>query len=402
MTMDNSERHGERVEDYPVQARATADFFTAIARGQEGLVKDFIENDANITNMTNERGETPLIAAVRADKPTIVRDLLWNGAKVDGLANYSQPGQDDARRTPLHVAVAEGKLQMICILRENCADVFFKAPDGVDALQLATINGDELVLEHIRKAYDEREIHSVGGQRPATHLPPQLAQTHDEEGSSCNTWAISKFILDKTPKTIISAITKIFVDKPKEVYLCCQNVELWCQEQIQEFPTRVSKGKDLADYGIKESTRAVTKTTWQLMKRARNAIWTIILFFGWVLRKLGKAASYLFNQLIAIVQSIAKLVAAIFQAATLRGVKSLQKIFTKVARSLSRLVTQLKQAGCAMLQNATGSLGKVIIIFAALALGICILLSKWSWGVLQKPRSLAKKGVQEILGLMGL
>ncbi|UKZ93091.1 uncharacterized protein TrAFT101_008021 [Trichoderma asperellum] len=139
---------------HAVQMANTADFFNSIALGQESLVRDFIIQDSEILNMPNEHGETPLIVAVRADKPAIVRDLLWNGAKVDALGCYCQEGQNTpALRTPLQVAAAEDKLHMIRILRENRADVFFTAPDGVNALQLATSNGHESITDHIRSAY---------------------------------------------------------------------------------------------------------------------------------------------------------------------------------------------------------------------------------------------------------
>ncbi|KAM0454835.1 hypothetical protein ACHAPV_008208 [Trichoderma viride] len=432
MAIDNAERYGQRADNYlseaglAVQTNTTADFFDAIALGQESLIREFIEQHPEISNTPNDHGETPLIAAVRADKPEIVRDLLWNGAKVNALAYCSHQGQSSpASRTALQVAAAEGKLHMIRILRENRADVFLNAPDGVNALQLAAGNGHKSVVEHIQKAYagaigrprvalggstpDDltvtTKIHPVHRQEPVKHLSAQCVQKRNEKNLDCIAWAIPKFILDKTPATVISAITSV-VDKPNEVRLLRKNVKKWCQEQIQEFPARVQKGKDLVDRATNEALWLATKTpetTWQLMKRAPNAIWTIMLYIGTVLRKLGSLAPDLLKQMTAIVQAIAKAIATI-QAATLYNIKNvlttIHSVFTEVSKGLLALVAQLRQTSCAMLQSGMGSLNKVIMIFAALALGICILFSKRARGLLQAPGNLAKKGVKEMLGLM--
>lgn len=436
MAINNMERPGQRGDDYPsecgreVQVENTADFFNCIALGQEGLVRDFIEQDSEMSNKSNKHGETALIAAVRAGNPAIVRDLLWNGAKVDTLGYYSQEGRNDrALRTPLQVAAAEGKLYMIRILRENRADVFLAAPDGVNALQLATSNGHESVVDHIRSAYastfgsppvasggltpdtltETAEVCSVGCQKSAERDQARHTRTRNEKSSVCITWTIPKFTLQKTSKTIISAISNVLVDRPKETRLCRKDVELWCQEQIQEFPTRLKRGIHLADRGSKEAAELVTKTperSWQLVKRTPNAIWTIMLYIGMALHKLGKIAPHLLKLMTNTVKTIAKAVVGVFQAATLHGIKSgfssiLQTAFTKVTTTLSWFITGLRQASCAMLQTVMGSLKRVIIIFAALTLGICILFSKRTWGVLQASGKLAKKGVQEILESMG-
>lgn len=422
MAIHNMERHSQRGDDYPsergcaVQVENTADFFKSIALGQESLAKDFIEQDSDASNTPNEHGETPLIAAIHADYPAIVRDLLWNGAKVDALGYYSQEGQNNrALRTPLQVAAAEGKLHMIRILRENRADVFYTAPDGVTALQLATDNGHEAVVAHIRNAYARSppvapaRHQRTSGERHRDCCP----RGHNEKSPECitwATWAIPKFIIDNTPKTIITAISNVLGDEPPKNLLYCNRVESWCQEQIREFPTRVKRGVDLADHGIKEVAGFVTKTperTWRLMKRTPNAMWTIMLYIGMGLLKLGRIAPYLVKQMTSIVQTIVKTVASIFQAITLRGIKSgfraiLQTVFAKVLKDLSWFVTGMRRASGAILQTTVGSLKKVVITFAALTLGICILFSKQTWGLLQAPRKLAKKGVQEILESMGL
>ncbi|PTB38554.1 hypothetical protein M441DRAFT_59825 [Trichoderma asperellum CBS 433.97] len=435
MAIDNMERHGQRSDDYPsghgrlVQAENTADFFNSIALGQEGVVRDFIEQDSEISNTPNEHGETPLIAAVRADKPVIVRDLLWNGAKVDALGCYCQEGQNTrAWRTPLQVAAAEGKLHMIRILRENRADVFFAAPGGVNALQLATSNGHESVVDHIQRAYvsirghlvtpdgvtsdgltDAAEIYPTDSQRSAEGGQAQHTRLLNEKRFGCITWGIPKTILHKASKTIVSTLSNVLEDRPKKTQLCRKNVELWCQENFQVLPACVKRGIDLVDRGVKEAAGLVTKTperTWQLMKRIPNAMWTIMLYIGMVLRKLGKIAPRLLKQMTAIVQTIAKAVANIFQAARLRGIKNcfssmLETVLTEVTKSLSWLVTGLKQTTRAILQAVTGSLKKVVIIFAALTLGICILFSNRTWGLLQASGKQAKKGIQDILESMG-
>lgn len=409
MTIDNAERHGQRGDDYThafshaVQTNTTANFFTAIALGEESVAKNFIEQYPEISNMLNEHGETPLIAAVHADKPVIVRDLLWNGAKVDALANYLQEGQRrPALRTALQVAATECKLHMIRILRENRADVFVYAPDGANALQLAASNGHQSVVEHIQRAYA-----GTIGRSPVTSGGPTSDDIRSEKNLDCLSWAIPQFILDRTPPTVISAINNVLVDKPKEARLLRKNVRLWCQEQIQDLPTRVQQGMDLADRRIKEAAGLATKTpvsTRQLMKRAPNGIWTVMLYIGTVLHKLGIIAPELLKQMTSIVQAIAKAIASI-QAATLYSIKTvlstIHSVLTEVSKGLLALIARMKQASSAMLQSGMGSLKKVTMIFAALALGICILFSKRARGLLQAPGKLAKKGVRDMLGLMG-
>ncbi|KAL7897358.1 hypothetical protein HDV63DRAFT_262168 [Trichoderma sp. SZMC 28014] len=430
MTIDNAERPGQRGVDYVVHSSlavqtdtaadfTAADLFNAIALGQEDIVRNFVEKYPETSNTPNEHGETPLIAAVRVNEPEIVRHLLWNGAKVDVLGNYSQGGQScEIMRTALQVAAAEGKLDIIRILRENRADVFLYAPDGANALQLAAANNHQSVVEHIQKAYagnigrslvtrsdsklddhtDITEVHPV---------PAQRVQERNERNLDCITWAIPKFILDKTPTTVISAINNVLVDRPKEVRLLRKNVKAWCQEQIQDFPARLQKGLDLVDRETKDALGLATKIperTGQLMKRAPNAFWTIMMYIGTLFSKIGSIAPYLLKQITAIVQTIAKAMATV-QAATISSIKgimsSIRSVFTQVFKGLLALVARLKQAKCAMLETGMSSLNKIIMIFAALALGLCILFSKRTGGLLQAPANLAKKGVQEMLGLMG-
>ncbi|KAK1246322.1 hypothetical protein MKX08_000124 [Trichoderma sp. CBMAI-0020] len=432
MAIDNVERHGQRGDyscdlAHAVQTTATTDFFDAIAHGEEGRVRNFIEQCPEICDAPNEHGETPLIAAVRADKPVIVRDLLWNGAKVNALANYTQQGQNSpASRTALQVAAAEGKLHMIRILRENRADVFLNAPDEVNALQLAAGNGHQSVVEHIQRAYAgairrspvapadstpddlaNTKIHPVDRQEPVKHVSAQCVQMRNGKNSEFIIWAVRRFVLDKTPPTVISAKKNVLEDKPKGTSLFGENMKLWCQGQIKKLPTGVQKGIDLVDRGTRDALGLVTKApagTLQLMKRAPNALWTIMLCIGTMLRKLGLVAPYLLGQMTAVVQAIAKAIASI-RAATLYSIKTvlstIHSVFKEIPKMLVALVARLRQTSCAMLQAGIGSLNKVVMIFAALALGVCILFSKRAWGVLRAPTEIAKKGVREMLGLMG-
>jgi hypothetical protein len=410
-------------EDYPVgRGRAThqentANLFNYINLGHIDLVTNFVSQNPVSPNMPNEQGETPLIAAIHADKPEIVLMLLRSKAAVDRYGLCSEEGQNtQVQRTPLQVAATEGKLEIVKILRENRADVSCVAPDGATAFQLATKNNHQEVINCLKIGYNTA---LDGSHQPPIKNPPARRDvqnaTNDEQtqplrrilrsfGSILKyiAWIIPKFLFYTLPTYVIFTIPKhILTTIPTEIWACCQR-------QIHKLPNPVKRAADLADRGIKKAAKVIIKTpakTWQIMKRIPSAVWTIMLCIGVRLGKLGKAGLHIVKRMVSFVQTIISTVASFFRATTLHDITDgfraiLRAILIDVPKAISWFAVAFGKTSGVVLQTILGALGKIVVFFAALMLGLLLWFPRKIWGLLQACGTSVGKGVEEILMLL--
>ncbi|PGH23693.1 hypothetical protein AJ80_02299 [Polytolypa hystricis UAMH7299] len=137
-------------------ARRLADaFFNAIRNGQSEIISWLLRNEMVTVDVVDERGRTPLLAAVAAKRTKVVQELLEFGAPPDefGIVDWRYSGGKDHPpiiRTPLQEAASQGNLSIVKLLMElyHCDDAKI-APDGQLALRLAAENDHRHVVDYL-------------------------------------------------------------------------------------------------------------------------------------------------------------------------------------------------------------------------------------------------------------
>ena len=89
-------------------------------------------------DLPNGAGETALMMAALRDHDAWVTRLLDKGARIEGLADASQPGW-----TPLHYAAAAPGSKALAILLARGAQVDARSPNGTTPLMMAAQYGPE-------------------------------------------------------------------------------------------------------------------------------------------------------------------------------------------------------------------------------------------------------------------
>ncbi|KAF3936821.1 Ankyrin-2 [Dactylella cylindrospora] len=138
-------------------------FYECIKNSNSELISAFIEGGFVKVNTRSRTGETPLVAAVRANHVRIVQQLVDYGADVNEMslentapihyyhARYLTPDKYDyLQRTPLMVAAENGHLPLVKLFVEvfHARDDIVPI-DGMTALRLAAQNGHREVVDFL-------------------------------------------------------------------------------------------------------------------------------------------------------------------------------------------------------------------------------------------------------------
>lgn len=380
------------------QPETAADFFNLIAHRQVDVVTDIITKGLVSADTTNEHGETPLIAAVRANDAAMVRMLVSLGAAVDGYGLYLQQGHmARIERTPLQVAATEGKLGMVRILRELGADDSLIAPDGAMALRLAAENGHREVVDFLPTRRG-----GAWKRWTVTHEKQmqRVRRILEKFGSILKIigWAVPRYFLWTLPKGI-------FVTLPKEIWERRHKIGPWCKRQIHKFPKRMKKAAKLASRGVEKTTEVIKKTpgkVWQVMKRIPGALWIIISWVGKGLGKLGYALFRVIKRLASLIHTAIGAVVSFFRAITLQDIANglravLQAIFIDFPKTMVLFIKAFSKTSYKVLETVLGSLGMAIWYLIAMILYLIWWVPKKIWQMVQACGISMGKGVEEIL-----
>jgi ankyrin repeat protein len=155
----------------------------AAARGVRDLGLDslVVHGKADIEARTRE-GDTALHLAAEYSRDDVVKYLLGKQAKVDALNN--------AKYSPLLVAVAAGRTAVVPILVEQGADLKLRAPGGNSVLHLAASAGNlEMVQKLLETPGIEVDARNDDGYSPlAVVKGPEAATALLEKGADI-AWA---------------------------------------------------------------------------------------------------------------------------------------------------------------------------------------------------------------------
>ena len=119
---------------------ATLDLFSASAYGDLGTVQSILEKDRTLVNSYAPDGWTPLLLAVFFGHDATVQYLLRKGADVRLFST------NEERNTALHVACVTRRRHLVSILLDHEADINASSAFGTP-LHYAAYLGDVLILE---------------------------------------------------------------------------------------------------------------------------------------------------------------------------------------------------------------------------------------------------------------
>lgn len=114
------------------KSAARQDLLDAADAGDADMVSRLIR-EGNNPNFSSENGWTPLMLAAMHSPLRIVELLLESGAD----PNLATDSQENSRRTPLAVAVSNGRPDAVNLLLAYHADTAVTDANGMTALELA-------------------------------------------------------------------------------------------------------------------------------------------------------------------------------------------------------------------------------------------------------------------------
>ena len=123
----------------------------AVYGGKIDIVQSLLSHKANV-NFRNDRGETPLLIAVKREAKDMARLLLKHGADPNtpyqaSQASYNPNSSDPERHgiTALGYAASKGQVDMAKLLLDHGADVNVKTAGGLTPLRMVHPSSKEMV-----------------------------------------------------------------------------------------------------------------------------------------------------------------------------------------------------------------------------------------------------------------
>jgi serine/threonine-protein phosphatase 6 regulatory ankyrin repeat subunit B len=136
-----------------ITVKGTTPVMAALENGHSFVVYMLLSQEANV-KLADENGLSPILIAAAKKDVKMLGDLIDRGAKVNDRTSspFDQNGETVfAGTTPLMAAVANNRDDNALLLMQKGADVKAVAKNGVDALFMASANGDEEMVKILLK-----------------------------------------------------------------------------------------------------------------------------------------------------------------------------------------------------------------------------------------------------------
>ncbi|KAK7408427.1 hypothetical protein QQX98_009412 [Neonectria punicea] len=342
-------------------------FFNAIDVGHDDVVRDFVSRGLVSPDTTNERKETPLLAAVRAGKTPMVSTLVALGAIVDAFGRSPASAKlatELPDRTPLQLAAEQGHLALVRVLMEDYgADDSLIAPDGSMALRLAAINGHREVVEYLP------------ARRGGSWLRWKTAHAAEMKRVRRALKNIAQFI-----RILVWDIPKWMVyDMPveigKEVWRRRHRAAAWCKKlpsRVKRFtlelPTRVKHGAQNVWKGVKkipDFLKRAALALWRFIKAIPGAIKTLLLWVSQGVKSVGKAIFNVLARLASLLHTAISAVLSFFRSITLKDIWDgfcyvLRAIFIDVPKAIFDVLVSFGRRTLQMMEGLFGCMGWVL------------------------------------------
>ncbi|KPM43282.1 hypothetical protein AK830_g3264 [Neonectria ditissima] len=318
----NADPPSAEYEAFCVAEDIVSAFFSAIAVGHDDVVRNFVARGLVSPDTTNELGETPLLAAVRAGKTPMVSTLVALGATVDAFGrslSSTHKGDGFPDRTPLQSAAEQGHLALVRVLMEDYgADDGLMAPDGAMALRLAAMNGHREIVEYLP------------ARRGGSWLRWKTAHAEEMRRVRRALSSILYFVrvlVYELPKCLVydipTHIAKAAWRRRHRAAAWCKKLPSRAKRFAMRLPSRLKHGAQSVWKGAKEIPqllKEVALALWRLLKAIPGAIKAFLLWIGRGLKSVGKAIFSVLARVVSLLHTALSAVLSFFRSITLKDV----------------------------------------------------------------------------------
>jgi ankyrin repeat protein len=138
-------------------------------RNNESVMRELLENGANVNIGIGSGIGTPLIHAAKFDDRDVASYLIKNGADVNAT--------DAAGATALHLSAKFGSVNYISVLLAHNADVNAKRKNKETPLHWAAINGRTMIAEMLINKGAQTEVETSKGSTPLDYAEKSKNET---------------------------------------------------------------------------------------------------------------------------------------------------------------------------------------------------------------------------------
>ncbi|KAI5459450.1 hypothetical protein BGZ63DRAFT_277943 [Mariannaea sp. PMI_226] len=421
LLIDDPLARSDETEACSLQRDIVTAFFAAIDAGHDDIVMDFVSRGFVSPDVTSERGETPLLAAVRVSKLPMISRLVALGATVNAFGTSTIP--NDARvypltypeRTPLMLAAEQGNLALVKVLMEDYgADDSLVAPDGAIALRLAAANGHRDTVKYLPiqragawlrwKTAHEAEMKRI--RRALRHIYCFMKTL---------VWYIPRFIVYDLP-----------VEFSKFVWRRRSHIATWCKNKavaatrlpgkalrgLVKLPSIIKNeakeawkvGKQLPGWIVK-AIKELSKAIWTFIKSIPGVLKDVLLWIGRGLKSVGEAIFSVFAKLLSLIHTIFSAIFSLFRSITLKDVWNgvtylFRAVFVEMPTAIFKLIMSVGDLTYDLLSNLLGCFGKVLWYLGAAIVWIIQYIPWKLWQCLLAIGRSVRKAFMEIMAYL--
>ncbi|KAF9776530.1 hypothetical protein IL306_005282 [Fusarium sp. DS 682] len=397
-------------EAYRIETDMVDSFFSAIEKGHDDVVADFIARGWVSPDTTSRWGETPLNAAVRVGKVPMVSRLVALGASVNEFGRARDGDstvklEDLLERTPLMVAAERGHLALVKVLIEDYgAKHDLIAPDGAIALRLAAANGHREIVHYLPS------IRGGAWKRWVAVHKKQMdrvrrAMERIKKFLRILIWELPKFLFWDVPKEICLAAWKrrhrvinFFKELPGKI-----------KKKVVEIPETIKRAGQELWKGIKELpsllkslVKAIFKTIWKVLTGIPDAVMFVLKWIGSGLKGIGEAILNILVKLFSLLHTAAMAVVTFFRGITLRDVWNgfcylLRAIFVDTPKAIGAFIVAFGRTSYDVLKATFGFFGSCIWFLGASILWLLHYIPRRIWTMIEAMGTSLLKGWEEIM-----
>ncbi|KAF1985143.1 ankyrin, partial [Aulographum hederae CBS 113979] len=253
-------------------------FYRHILTRKESKVIHMLSVNPILSNLADEHGKTPLLAAVEAESRRVVAILLEHDADVNKFGivgsewrhSFSSPRayQENILRTPLQQAAYLDIYPIVKLLMEQWqADDSLIAPDGQHALRLAAEGGHRDIVEYLPKRRG-------GGwrrwKRAHDKAIGRVARAMWDLGGVVKllVWNLPRYLFYELPMTMWHSRDQVWRDLKNSII----ETPKWLLRRIRKLPQ-----------GLWNSVKSVAKWVWDGCETVAKGIINIVKRFFSVL-----------------------------------------------------------------------------------------------------------------------
>ncbi|KAM0327014.1 hypothetical protein ACHAQA_006137 [Verticillium albo-atrum] len=383
--IESPEEYEAALEISEMHIKIVSEFYSAVTRRRDDIARQFVSRGYVSPDVPSDIGETPLLAAVRANDGVMLCALAALGATVNGYGaaptvdSLGIPREGGPQRTPLQHAAAEGRLPLVKVLLEDLgADDALVAPDGEIALRLAARGRHAEVVAYLpaRRAGAGLRLRTAG--RRATKRVWTIL---------CRVGEALRLVLWECPKCLTYY-------PMRELWRSRHKIVGWVKKEFKAIPRRVKQAGKL----VKETGKLVVEG----IKKTPAAVGILLTWIWEGIRGVSVAVVEAVKRVVAALHTVWAAAVDFFKRITLKDVwngvvAAVRAVFVGLPQAVWRFLRNFSQMSYDALAKLGGFLGKVVWYLLWFLLQTVIWLPKQAWKILVAIGRVIGKGVEEVL-----